>query len=729
MKIGIVLYPYGEEKPGGLPRIIFGWTQALLSVDQENEYLVFLKERPVTPPDLPGKNWRLEILGSGRFWLERLRQKTLCDVYLFNTPVLPFLWKPPCSVVIALDYPYKYLGTKSIREWLFRKFIGWYHGRSLRRSNHVIAVSESTKRDTVRFFGIPPEKISVVYHGFKKICELPEQRLDLPDNFFFFAGTMKERKNVLTIIKAFQIYLQSNPQSSHRLVLGGKNEGEYYSKLVTFITNNALGDKVIFTGHLNERQLSFAYRRAAALVFPSIVEGTGFPILEAMSCGVPVITSNIFGPAELGANGAALLINPYKPEEIANAMKKVVSDMSVKIDLIKKSEEQIKNFSWEKTGRETLSLIERTVGSEPAKICFVTHNVNSHNGGGVLARNIISRLSIGLPASIQTLTAEACGFPGELPLLARRWFLSPFKVLSIIKAIRSADFAHAFDVFPYGFIATLFSVGSKTRTIITANGTGSIDYLYRPIISLFAKFAYRRADKIVAISRFTRDEILKRVPGLNISVINPGLDVGIFTAPPKRIFLNKIEKFHPYILSVGSIRFRKGYRRSILAFKKIAGVFPDLHYLIVGKKYTDKEYYLLNDLILDLGLQDRVFFIENAETDEELAALYHGAELFCLMSLNTGHDVEGFGIVFTEAAAAGLPVIGSKNCGVEDSVKDGENGFLVTEGDSEGFADAIIRVLRDKELYERMSVNSRSFATQFSWERKIAEYLIIYRNL
>src|SRR3989344_2823050 len=131
MKIGIVLHPYGEKKPGGLPRIIFGWTQALLSVDQENEYLIFLKERPITPPDLPGKNWRLEILGSGHFWLERLRQKTPCDVYLFNTPVLPFLWKSPCSVVIALDYPYKYLETKSIREWLFRKFISSYHGRSL----------------------------------------------------------------------------------------------------------------------------------------------------------------------------------------------------------------------------------------------------------------------------------------------------------------------------------------------------------------------------------------------------------------------------------------------------------------------------------------------------------------------------------------------------------------------------------------------------------------------
>ncbi|TSC66956.1 MAG: group 1 glycosyl transferase, partial [Parcubacteria group bacterium Gr01-1014_73] len=417
MKIGIILHPYGEQKPGGLPRIIFGWALALLSVDQKNEYIIFLKEKPVTPPDLPGKNWRMEILGQGSFWLERLRQKTLCDVYLFNTPVLPFFWWPPRSVVITLDYPYKYLKAKNLKERLFRQFIGWYHKRSLRRTDHIIAVSHSTKNDTVKFFGVSPDKISVVYHGFKKICELPEQAIVLPEKFFLFAGTMKERKNVLNIIKAYKLFVEKQPEVLERLVLGGKNEGEYYEMLRRFVVKNNLTDKVFFTGHLNENQLSFAYLRATALIFPSLVEGTGFPILEAMSCGVPAITSNIFGPAELGANGAAILINPHEPKEIAEAMEKITSSDVLRAALVEKSSEQLKLFSWDKTGRETLGILEKITAP---KICFLTHNVKTQNGGGVLARNIISRLKIVLPASVQILTAEASGFPDELPLFSKR---------------------------------------------------------------------------------------------------------------------------------------------------------------------------------------------------------------------------------------------------------------------------------------------------------------------
>src|SRR3989344_713644 len=105
MKIGIILHPYGEKKPGGLPRIIFGWAEALLSVDKNNEYTLFFKDEISKPPALPGSNWTTHILGKGRFWLNRLKKYPQSDVYIFNTPVLPFLWKPKKSVIIVLDYP------------------------------------------------------------------------------------------------------------------------------------------------------------------------------------------------------------------------------------------------------------------------------------------------------------------------------------------------------------------------------------------------------------------------------------------------------------------------------------------------------------------------------------------------------------------------------------------------------------------------------------------------
>lgn len=361
MKIGIIMHPYGEKKPGGLPRIIFGWAEALMRNDDKNEYIIFLKKKPERVPALPGKNWRVEVLGTGRLWLSRLKYAPLCDVYLFNTPVLPLLYKPRRSVIIALDYPYKYLAPRSFAERLKRVFIGWYHGYSLRRADHVVAVSNSTKNDTVRFFHISPEKISVVYHGYKKICEVSEQEppARLPEKYFFFAGTLKERKNVMRIVEAFALCIKNSKSFAHDLVIGGKNEGEHYATLQKFVTKEGITKRVHFLGHLNEPQLSYVYKRAEALVFPSIVEGTGFPILEAMSCGIPAITSNIFGPAELGGNGAAVLVDPYKASEIARAMERMTTDKEFRASIVAQGPAQLKNFSWDRCGKETLEILEK----------------------------------------------------------------------------------------------------------------------------------------------------------------------------------------------------------------------------------------------------------------------------------------------------------------------------------------------------------------------------------
>jgi glycosyltransferase involved in cell wall biosynthesis len=101
--------------------------------------------------------------------------------------------------------------------------------------------------------------------------------------------------------------------------------------------------------------------------------------------------------------------------------------------------------------------------------------------------------------------------------------------------------------------------------------------------------------------------------------------------------------------------------------------------------------------------------------------------MFCLFSQNVNHDIEGFGLVFLEAAAAGLPVVGSKNCGIDDAVRDGENGLLVPTRDPHDFADAIIRILRGEQQKKAMAEKSLAFARSMSWEAKIQEYVTLYK--
>lgn len=366
MTIGIILHPYGEQQQGGLGRTMVEWTRALLKMDRENRYVIFLKEKPQGALDFAGNNWQVEVLGPGFGWLDRLAEKTQCDVYLFNTPVLPFRFKPKKTVVIVQDFPYKHLPSKSIKESGWRKVIGWYHGRSMRRADRLVAVSDATKQDILRFYRIPEEKISVVHLGFKRICQVPEQNIDLPDHFFFFAGTVKERKNVMRIVQAFAAF-RRRYSGPFAVVIGGKNEGAYARKIQEYARSEGIEKDVMFLGYLNDGQLSYVYKHADALVFPSLVEGFGMPVVEAMDCGTPVITSNVGGPAETGADGAAILVDPYRSDDIANAMLRIARDPELRQELIRKGYERAPHFTWDVAAKGMLRVLRETAKVKTSK--------------------------------------------------------------------------------------------------------------------------------------------------------------------------------------------------------------------------------------------------------------------------------------------------------------------------------------------------------------------------
>lgn len=356
MRIGILLHPYDEEKPGGLARTILEWTRGLLAVDRKNEYTIFLREEPKQPLDLP-RDPRVAVLGSGRFWLENLRGAPQADVYLFQTPVLPLRFRPKKTVVIVQDFPYKHLPSNGVHEWFLRRGLSWYHGFSLARADAIVAVSEATKQDIVRFFDIAPERISVVHMGFKSICKTEETPVALPEKFFLYVGVVKERKNILNIVRAFAAFKKAAPQAKEKLVIAGKVEGAYAEKVKRFIGESGLKEETVFLGYLNDNQLSYVYRRATALAFPSLIEGFGFPVLEAMECGTPVITANRGGPSEIG-KAAAMLVIPENPEEIARAFGKLAKDPAYRKEFVAKGIARAKEFSWEKASRELLRVIE-----------------------------------------------------------------------------------------------------------------------------------------------------------------------------------------------------------------------------------------------------------------------------------------------------------------------------------------------------------------------------------
>lgn len=354
---------------------------------------------------------------------------------------------------------------------------------------------------------------------------------------------------------------------------------------------------------------------------------------------------------------------------------------------------------------------------------MLTHSLDTKRGGGRLASGLVKHLREQEGFKVTVLTTLSSGNSLEESIL----FSNPIKLLfsywRVRRILSTCDIVQALDVFPYGILAVVASIGLRKKIVITAIGSSSIQPLDRPVPLFLSKMAYRRADAVTAISSYVARAITTKVPELPIQVIIPGIEYEYFTGKSGSVSTRE----RPYILSVAKVKPRKGLHISLRAFEVAARVFPELEYVIVG--VCEGSYALeIQALVRELSIEDRVVFMQGI-SDEELVSLYREAELFMLLPQNDDNDVEGFGLVFVEAAAFGLPVIGAKESGAEDAVLDGENGYLVDPLDFESAGEHIVRIMNDRSLRERFEKRSVEFAEACDWKNIIKRYSALYELL
>lgn len=338
-------------------------------------------------------------------------------------------------------------------------------------------------------------------------------------------------------------------------------------------------------------------------------------------------------------------------------------------------------------------------------VAYLTHSVNPDIGVGSFSNALIE--------GMRTRGVTPVVLTAETKLTHLR---------SIRRRITQCDLVHALDGFPYGVVAALALLGTGVPLVITAIGTGAVQKLPHPIYGALLRWSYRRARVVTAPSRYIAEELARAVPGLSVRVINHGVDVAYWEQGEGR-------EGSAYILSVGSVKPRKGYHVSIRAFARVAPAHPSLTYLIVGNPTENPAYFAqLEQIVASEGLTGRVVFKYGLSRDE-LRSLYHGAELFVLMSQNSDGDVEGFGLAFLEAAAAGLPILGSRGTGAEDAMVDGVNGFALPADDVQAVADSMERILGDSELRGTLQRGSRVFAERMSWDARVQEYDDVYASV
>lgn len=242
----------------------------------------------------------------------------------------------------------------------------WSTDFALRKAQRIIAVSNFTKNDILNNYKkVLPDKIKVIYNGFNDKLYRPIEdevassnvlkKYGVPENFLLYVGRIERKKNIYNLIEGFSIFKENNKNSQEKLVLIG-SAGFGYDEMKYVIEELGLEDDVMILGWVEENDLPYIFNKSKAFIFPSLYEGFGIPIVQAMACGVPVLSSNIEVLQEV-AQDSALFFDRFSPVDLAYKIEEILSDKELRQNLITKGLSRAKNFSWEKCAQETLEEI------------------------------------------------------------------------------------------------------------------------------------------------------------------------------------------------------------------------------------------------------------------------------------------------------------------------------------------------------------------------------------
>ena len=367
MIIGIDASRISKVTKTGTENYSYQLIKNLSSVDKKNRYVLYFNEIPQFF-EISQTNFSTRYIRSTRLWTQaRLAWECLIfppDVLFVPAHTIPVIRRPTLKTVVTIhDLGAEFL--EAYHQFPAKLYLNWSTEYVAKHATHLIAVSNSTKKDLMKTLKVPSNRISVVYEGvdkdifkLKKSYEIDEvkARYGLPEKYFLYVGTIQPRKNLARVIEAFA---QANLKNT-KLVLAGE-KGWLSDDIYNLPEKLSIENRVKFLGFVPTEDLPALYGGALALVFPSLYEGFGLPILEAFSCRCPVLTSDLGAMAEI-AGRATLLVNPKKVDEISIGLKKLSLEPDLRKKLALEGTNRAELFNWEKTAAETLKVFEQVAG-------------------------------------------------------------------------------------------------------------------------------------------------------------------------------------------------------------------------------------------------------------------------------------------------------------------------------------------------------------------------------
>lgn len=377
MKIGIDcrnFYDAYRNEGAGIERYVYHLTKNLIVQDRANDYVLFFYSdlSPETIHRVRGANPRVKIVKmlrrGSRFplWDSHIKfsialKKEKLDLAVFPANTIPLFYRGRSILVIHDLAIYIHPEWFPDHQWFSKRIVV---PRSLRTAAKIVAVSESTRQDLCKLFKTAGNKARLIYPGVavkenyaESEAEKVKMKFGISGDYILFIGTMEPRKNAMALIKAFCNYIFENEESDVSLVLAGIKGWKFQNFFgeLNRINQRLIGQRVKYIGKISNRERNILIKNCRLFVFPSLYEGFGFPVVEAMALGAPVVTSDNSSLAELGG-GCAVLINPEDVNDIRRGIKKALEDKVLRCQLISRGKERARQFSWEKTAEKFIEM-------------------------------------------------------------------------------------------------------------------------------------------------------------------------------------------------------------------------------------------------------------------------------------------------------------------------------------------------------------------------------------
>jgi len=336
--------------------------QNLASVDKKNEYVLYYNKGQVKRNELLKIN---KPNFKHKFFFPKLIKFCFDNLDIFHEPAFRYLKPAGTKTVVTIHditsvLKYDFMSEK------FRKYANKKLEKSILKADKIIAVSKNTKKDILQYFNVSPDRIAVVYHGIsdkfkilpnkKELKKILESKYNLTGKYILSVGTIETRKNIANLVFSY-VKIKGKIKDVKLVLIGGQGYG--YGFLSRLIKEMKEYD-VIYYQYLEHNDLPLFYNCAEVFVYPSFYEGFGLPVLEAMKCGVPVVTSKNSALSEIGKKYVHY-VDPFNLKSIGEGILKILKDKDYANSLSKMALKYVERFNWQKTARKTIKIYEETL--------------------------------------------------------------------------------------------------------------------------------------------------------------------------------------------------------------------------------------------------------------------------------------------------------------------------------------------------------------------------------